>query len=234
MKKLVIFVFFFINFLTSVNAQKFLGNYNKAASLSFGVVHIPRLWWTPEIISEYYQNTGPTITGGIDLSDTNNNSHFFYARYGSLNSYQDTIIFPALYPQDMDTLYGLEGRAELVSLGYSWQRSFGKKLWLQPYTLLGSELLLQHRETQTGYYDASWSSVILPYILPSYTLLSLNLRCGVGLRHKISDRITLFEQAEVGTKIFHSSGSGIAFSPLHNTPTLILFQASFGLSYKLN
>ncbi|MBK7130754.1 MAG: hypothetical protein IPM74_04075 [Crocinitomicaceae bacterium] len=233
MKKQVILVFFSINFISG-NAQTFLGNYNKAVSLSLGVLHIPRLSWTPTIIADYYQNTGPVIAGGIDLSDTNNNSHILYVRYGSLNSYQDTIIYPALYPQDMDTLYGLEGRAELVSLGYSWQRYFGNKLWLQPFTLLGSELLLQHRETQTGYYDASWSSVVLPYIVPSYTILSFNLRCGVGFSHKISARITLFEQVEAGTMIFHSSGTGIAFSPLHDSPTLILFQASFGFTYKLS
>jgi len=172
------------------------------------------------------------VTGGIELNKTDVSNHYLYARYGFLKSRQDTVFINGAAPTSFEKYYRLKGNIQLFSLGYSWHRYFGKNLRLQPYTCLGGEILVQSREIQSGAYVSSSTIAVIPYLNPSYTVFSANLQLGVGIRHKLTDRLTLFEQVEAGTLLFFTSGYGMTFAPTH-TPQELLLNFNIGLSFEL-
>lgn len=232
MKSHLVLIVCFSFLVLPVYGQRGLKKTPTSCALSIGVVRIPRGNTQPYILSYFFQNTGPMITGFADYNKTSKSSHSFHARYGVLSSINHTIVIPALDTSDTEMIYDLKGIAQLFSLGYSWKRFFGSKTWMQAYTLTGGELLFQNRGTQTGYYYSSWLSGIVPYVNPGYSVFSLNVRLGLGIRHQLTDRLSLFEQAEAGTLLFHSTGNGFQFSPT-KIPRELILNATLGIAFEL-
>lgn len=221
---------------TSLSSQDSIIVKEKAISVSIGIVNLPIVFnYGPIIKYGFFSDFGPSIGTGLELKKSDKISTNFYLRYGFFNSLPDTALLSPVNPDpnSFEKYFDLQGQIHLFSGGCLWHRNVGRNVKLQPYVLFGGEILFKYRTEQTGFFAVNYSPQITAYYGQTYYVLSLNGRVGLGLKHKLSEKITLYEQFDASTMIFdHTKFSGNHFSII-TEPLELLLSFKVGLLFDL-
>jgi hypothetical protein len=238
MKYRFLIVFFVLAFWQSgLYAQNLLGNYSKSISIGLGSAHNIGIEFRPDSDwgSPLYNDNAPSISANLYLGKTTRSNFVFQMRYSRFQSEKNTIYTGTFSPDpnSYNAFFDLNGHYSLFALGSFWERYLGLNLKCQPYVQVGGEIKWSSYSGLVGsYFSSEFEGVKMLEHEPkrSYTI---NFKLGIGLRHELNERFTLFEQVDMSYRIWGSSEDlHLYFLPQDSYQEVVL-NLSVGLSIRL-